>query len=428
MKRIIYQILPRLWGNGKFSSIDDASLRHFRKFGTDIVWYTGIPRHASGKDFVKGNPGSPYAISDWYDTNPYLAEDQARRLDEFKELACRTHEHGMKVCTDFIPNHVACDYKGALPHFPWCDYDWTDTLKVDWSRKETVDEMEKVLLFWISLGVDAFRCDMVELVPAEALGELISRIKAAYPETEFIAEVYETANYRRYLDVAHFDYLYDKSGSYDILRGIMCSGRPAWDLTSNWQRLGADQGRMVNFLENHDEQRLASEWFCGNASKPMAALAFSALFNDAAWMIYFGQEVGEDAAEGHQGRTSIFEWSSPSGIGRLQAHLKKGGRMRKDDAGILTRYLEIAGYAQQPVFRSGNNWDLCYCQGNGFDLSRHFAFLRYNDTTAYLVFCNFSDGQASVDVRIPDVLQAVIGSGSIKITAAPWDYRIIRIK
>lgn len=427
MKTVIYQILPRLWGNGKFSAIDSKTLRYFKSLGVDCVWYTGIPRHATGKDFVKGDPGSPYAVSDWYDTNPYLADDEASRMAEFRSMCERTHAQGLKVCTDFIPNHVARDYEGSLPHFDHCDYDWTDTLKLDWSRPETIDEMERVLRFWMDNGVDAFRCDMVELVPAEALGELTRRIKAYRQDAMFIAEVYNTGNYRRYLDVAGFDYLYDKSGSYDILRGILCNGRPAWDLTSNWQSLGPDQDRMVNFLENHDEQRIASEWFCGSAEKSMAALAFSALFNNAAWMIYFGQEVGENAAEGFMGRTSIFEWCRPDSIGHLYTHITRGGRMRSAEADVFARYREIAGYAKLPAFRSGFNWDLGYCQDTGFDHARHFAFMRFTEEDAYLVFCNFSDKEVEASIVIPAELYSHSGKATVKVTAAPWDYRIVKL-
>ena len=96
-KRIIYQTLPRLWGKGKFSDWDDASLDYLRSLGVDYVWYTGVPRHATGKDFVKGDPGSPYAITDWRDVNPYLADDPAHRLEEFDALLARTHAAGMRV-------------------------------------------------------------------------------------------------------------------------------------------------------------------------------------------------------------------------------------------------------------------------------------------------------------------------------------------
>ena len=109
-KKIIYQTLPRLWGKGRFSDWDEASFKHLHSLGVDYVWYTGVPRHATGKDFVKGNPGSPYAISDWRDVNPYLADDPERRMEEFDALLARTHAAGFKVLIDYIPNHVAPDY------------------------------------------------------------------------------------------------------------------------------------------------------------------------------------------------------------------------------------------------------------------------------------------------------------------------------
>ena len=121
MKKIIYQILPRLWGNGTMSCCDKATLDYLRSLGVDYVWYTGIPRHATGKDFVKGDPGCPYAVSDWLDVNPYLADDPAERMVEFSSLVERTHAAGLKVLIDYIPNHVARDYSGRIVHYDWCD-------------------------------------------------------------------------------------------------------------------------------------------------------------------------------------------------------------------------------------------------------------------------------------------------------------------
>ena len=252
MKKIIYQTLPRLWGKGRFSDWDEASLRHLHTLGVDYVWYTGVPRHATGQDFVKGDPGSPYAVTDWRDVNPYLADDPERRMEEFDALVARTHAAGFKVLIDYIPNHVAPDYRGGIVHHDYCDGDWTDTRKNDWSAEATRAEMLEILRFWASRGVDGFRCDMVELVPAEGLKALISAVKADFPDLIFVAEVYGKDNYRRYLEDVGFDLLYDKSGLYDTLRAVCCSGATARGITWNWQWLGDMQPRMLNFLENHD--------------------------------------------------------------------------------------------------------------------------------------------------------------------------------
>ena len=80
MKQLIYQLLPRLWGNGRFSGIDEKSLHYIKdSLGMDAVWLTGVIRHATRwgenhEKVVKGDAGSPYAITDYYDVNPYMAD------------------------------------------------------------------------------------------------------------------------------------------------------------------------------------------------------------------------------------------------------------------------------------------------------------------------------------------------------------------
>ena len=423
MKKIfIYQVLPRFWGNGKFSDWNSDAFKYVKSLGVDHIWFTGVIRHASGEAFVKGDPGSPYSISDYYDVNPYLADNESNRLDEFTKLLNRTHNAGLKAVIDFVPNHVACNYSdshGDIPHFDYCDYDWTDTVKIDYSRRDTWAAMLSILRFWARLGVDGFRCDMVELVPVDFFNWAIDSIKKEFPELSFIAEVYDKNNYSRYLKEGHFDFLYDKSGIYDTLRGIVCSGRSAEDLTRNWQSLGEMQPKMLNFLENHDEQRLASPFFAGSADKGYAALAAAALFNDASFMLYAGQEVGENASESDNGRTSIFNWTNVNVLGR-----RRGNR-------TLKRYREILSYLSRPAFRDGGNWDLCYCNDSegGFDRTRHFAFLRYNGSECWLTVCNFSETAAELVIRIPEEAkkQCHPSKDSIEINVGAYDAAIVRI-
>jgi glycosidase len=434
-KRIIYQTLPRLWGNGKFSDWDDASLGYLRSLGVDYVWYTGVPRHATGKDFVKGDPGSPYAISDWRDVNPYLADDPAHRLEEFDALLARTHAAGMRVLIDYIPNHVAPDYEGRICRFDWCDGDWTDTRKNDWSSPETRAEMLEILRFWAMRGVDGFRCDMVELVPPEALKALISAVKADFPGLLFVAEVYQKDNYRRYLDDVGFDLLYDKSGLYDTLRAICCHGASARGITWNWQWLGDLQPRVLNFLENHDEQRLAAPEFLGAAEKGYAALACSLLFNTAPFMLYFGQEVGEDGVEGADGRTSIFNWSDPAELRELYRSLHGEAELAPAEAAVLARYRELLSFAWRPAFAEGGTWDLMYCNEGapGFHPDRHFAFVRYAADEAWLVVCNFSDTPATVRISLPPELRDACPvlpdytTAYASATVPAWDAAIVKL-
>lgn len=413
---IIYQVLPRLWKNGKFSDWDSRAFEYVRKLGCSHIWMTGIPRHASGKPFVKGDPGCPYAISDYYDTNPYLADNEEKRISEFKSLIKRAHKAGLKIVTDIVPNHVAVDYAdthGGLPLLDRCDYDWTDTRKIDYGNPRAVDALTDIALWWAGLGVDGFRCDMVELVRPDVFATLTDRVRQKFPDTVFIAEVYRPERYREYI-AAGFDLLYDKSGSYDILRGIMDGKQTAEALTWNWQALGDIQPNMLNFLENHDEQRLCK--FTGHPGNAFAAMAFSALFNTASLMIYFGQELGESAEESSDGRTSIFNWT------KVQS-------FESPDRRILKRYRELMGLAADRLFTRGGNYDLCWCNnsGDGFDRTRHFAFLRYLDGACKLVVCNFSDTAATVRIRIPEDALALAGlknrkEESLVLHVKPFDY------
>ena len=433
MKQIIYQALPRLWGKGHFSDWTGKAFSYLKTLGVDYLWLTGVPRHESGTPFTKGCPGSPYAIIDWYDVNPYLADNEDKRMHEFELLIKRAHLAGIKIMIDYIPNHVGRSYAGDLPCFDHCDGDWTDTRKVNWNDPSTVDKMVDILCFWANKGIDGFRCDMVELVSAEALGEVVRRTRSAFPGLVFVAETYIKENYRRYLSTSSIDILYDKSGSYDILRAISNGNCSATALTSNWQWQAEIQGAMLNFLENHDEQRIASRFWNNGRRYPWAELAFSVLFNEASFMLYYGQEWMDDAAETDNGRTSIYDFSSPSGV-RRAAHFARTGKAIKlndaadtDSLDCYRRYLELMQTAASPLMRQGSNWDLCYLQNDcKWNRDNMFAFARYDGHGAAVVICNFSDSDTELSVRLPEeLLKYTGGMRNINMEARAGDYSII---
>ena len=505
-KIIIYQMLPRLWGNiggknikngtlkdngcGKFSSIDTISLEYLRSLGVSHVWYTGIIRHAtaedsdgctpSSADWVKGRAGSPYSITDYYDVNPYLADEPENRMEEFHKLVERTHAAGLKVIIDFVPNHVARDYGRFAAAHPaptgmaalgesddksvhWKDSndffyypgiplalpiqdqtymempamasgnsytsspgvnDWYDTIKLNYcdSHTETWEKMYDIVNFWAGQGVDGFRCDMVELVPQAFFKWLISRIKKDRPDLLFVAEVYQKTLYSKYIREIGFDLLYDKSGIYDTLRAIVeknakDSGVPVEDwqsakrITWNWQSLGDLQPYMLNFLENHDEQRFASDFFGCDARNSYAALYTALCMNNAPFMLYAGEEVGErgmdnEGFSGRDGRTSIFDWWAPSSLTRLYKYIhgeKKA--LTPEEETMLDTYRKALKFAAEDnAVSKGTFYDLCYCNyaSDGFNPDRHFAFLRDFEDETLLIVCNFSKNDADMKISIPE--------------------------
>lgn len=414
-KSTIYQVLPRLWKHGKFSDWNKKSFDYLKSLNVDCVWFTGVIRHAAGEPWVKGNWGCPYAISDYFDVNPYLADNEDDRMTEFENLIRRTHKSGLKVIIDFIPNHVARCGANGIPTCGYCDYDWTDTVKIDYSDPRTAPALREILAYWAAKGVDGFRCDMVEMVPPEFLKWVIADIRREFPGTLFIGEAYNRQNYPLYIQEVGFDLLYDKSGYYDTVRSVMQAGMTAEAFSWNWQSLGELQGNMLNFLENHDEQRCASDAFAGAADRCYAALAVAALFNSASFMLYFGQECGERASESENARTSIFDRTVV-------------GSLKRPDAAVLERYRQTLELASLPLFREGRNWDLGYCNRDsaGFNPTYHFAFLRMNDEGAALIACNFSNFESEMILRIPE--ETGLAAGLFKIKVPAWDYALLPLQ
>lgn len=495
----IYQVFTRTFGNknltrkkggtydengaGKMNDINAQVLRQVRGLGITHIWYTGVIRHATATDYtayaiprqhpsvVKGRAGSPYAIADYYDIDPDLAEDVARRMEEFRALVRRTHEAGLKVIIDFVPNHVAREYRSICkpqgvrdlgqdddtskhfdpqnnfyycpgaslePAFDLEDYeerparctgndcfhpypgvnDWYETVKLNYGVDytgggshhfdpipSTWTKMVDILLFWAAEGVDGFRCDMAEMVPTAFWSYASQKLKAAHPEAILIGEVYNPALYRAYI-ASGFDYLYDKVGMYDCLRGVVCQQRAASEITAQWQATDDIRDRMLYFLENHDEQRIASDFFCGHARKALPAMMVSAWLRTNPVMVYAGQEWGErgmdhEGFSGVDGRSTIFDYWTVQAVYQGyfdRSSLGEGQRQLEAD---YQQILRLAN--EEKALREGELFDLMYANAPSpcFAPQRQYAFLRKKDDELLIVNVNFSANQRTTQIRIP---------------------------
>ena len=509
-KIIIYQVFTRLFGNqvltcktngsidengcGKMDNFTEQALAEIKKLGTTHIWYTGVIAHATQTDYtryglskdhpavVKGKAGSPYAIKDYYDIDPDLAVNVDKRMEEFEALVARTHEAGMKMIIDFVPNHVARQYKslakpegvkdlgedddttvsfspnnnfyyipgeelkgdidlydpeaGRYTEKPakatgnnkfdaWPNRtDWYETIKLNYGVDyynntgchfspipNTWTKMLDILLFWASKGIDGFRCDMAEMVPCEFWGWAIPKVKENHPDIIFIAEVYNPQEYRNYIFNGHFDYLYDKVGLYDTLRAVISNGASATAITGCWQSVNDIQSHMLNFLENHDEQRIASGYFAGNAHKAFPGMIVSACMSTNPVMIYFGQELGESGMDtegfsGRDGRTTIFDYWSIDSIrrwtnhGRFNTHL-----LNTKEKGIRNFYKTLLTICnEEKCISHGAFFDLMYVNMNGWQMDEHkqYAFLRKYEDEVLLIAVNFGDMNMRVAINIPE--------------------------
>ena len=508
-KITIYQLLPRLFGNktsnpilngsrnengcGKLNDITNRALSEIKKLGINHIWYTGIIEHAIVEGYpeqnvpdgnplvIKGNAGSPYAIKDYYDVNPDLSVNVLNRMQEFQDLIERTHQNGMKVIIDFVPNHLAREYKSdqkpsnrkdfgedddtgnsfspannyyylpneelklpkeLLSRYPDLEYvenpakatgndqfsaypnqnDWYETVKLNYGIDylngntkyfdpipDTWLKMKDILLYWAKKGVDGFRCDMAEMVPAEFWDWVITAVKQEFPDLIFIAEVYNPQLYETYIRQGKFDYLYDKVGLYDTLKAIIRNEQPARNISHCWQSLNGLDQYMLRFLENHDEQRIASRFFAGEAQKAVPAMLISTCLHTGPAMIYFGQEVGEPAEgtsgfSGDDGRTSIFDyWNVPEHQKWVNSGVFNEDLLSAEQKQLRKAYADILHLAKEPAIQNGAFYDIMWQNTdiNYFNSDRIYAFLRHNEKQKLLIICNFDSQTQFPHVVVP---------------------------
>ena len=538
-KPIVYQVFTRLYGNtnttnkawgtieengvGKFSDFNDKALQDIKALGASYVWYTGVPHHGVINDYtdfgiglddpdvIKGRAGSPYAVKDYYNVNPDLADDPANRLAEFEALIERTHNNGMKVIIDIVPNHVARNYQslsrpdgvsdfgenddtskeysrdnnfyyvvgedfqvpvgengyqplggdahplsdGLFAESPakWTGNgsraaqpafnDWYETVKVNygvrpdgsydfdklpaeyankgldahrafWEGKDLPDswlKFEQIVHYWLDKGVDGFRYDMAEMVPVEFWSYLNSSIKAKNPDAFLLAEVYNPSLYRDYLQLGKMDYLYDKVEFYDSLKLLMQGKGPAQPLEDIQDALADIELNMLHFLENHDEQRIASPEFAGSAEKGKPALVVSALISRSPTMLYFAQDVGEDGSEetgfGDPSRTTIFDYAGvPAHQRWMNNGAFDGGQSTDSEIALRAYYEKVMEISANHPTMLGSyqslhsfNVDKASNDNSSSYSESLFSFVRYNDNKALIVVSNFTE-QAVNDLSI----------------------------
>ena len=464
----IYQLFPRLFGNkqtdfhfngsktengcGTFKDIDEIALGAIKDLGFTHIWLTGILEHASESvgthpDITKGRAGSPYAVTDYHTVDPDLGT-----MDDFEQLVSRIHNIGMKVVIDFIPNHLARQNKGFDScNFYYCEgqtfvsprriseqpyeefpakatgnnvfspcpsiNDWYDTVKLNYDSRDTWEKMLEILRFWCAKQVDGFRVDMAEMVPVAFWQWLIENLRKDY-RPMMIAEIYQPILYKPFLE-AGFDYLYDKVGLYNTLERVLCEGHEAKEISQVWKDLDEMDAHMLRFMENHDEKRLASPQFVGDAFAALPAVALSALMNTGPFMVYNGQESGENAVgemgySGDDGRTSIFDYC------HMPQHQKWMNAGKFDGGGFDEAQKKLFGYYRKLLhFRNehaaiseGKFYDLMWCNPwyMNFDPQFVYAFLRFSETERLLVVVNFHRSEArDVEVKIPHDALAMMG-------------------
>ncbi|RTQ48485.1 alpha-amylase [Hymenobacter gummosus] len=349
--------------------------------------------------------------------------------------------------------------------------DWYETVKLNYGvdyqngRKLHLDpipdtwlKMRDILLFWAQKDVDGFRCDMAEMVPVEFWAWVIPEIKKAKPGILFMGEAYNNKEYRTYLERGKFDYLYDKVGLYDGLRRLMTGGGKIEDINYVWsQESRGFSSHMLRFLENHDEQRIASKDFAGDTKPAIPAMTVSATLGSGPVMLYFGQEVGEPGrgAEGfssEDGRTTIFDyWGVPEHQKWMNGGAFDGGKLSLQQKQLRDFYGRLLNLcASSEALRKGRFYELQDANNlaKEYDDKKLYSFLRFTDKQRLLVVANFSPTQTYVPtLKVPDaawklmgldplrnqfiytdVLNGRAGSTSARVTLPPFSAVILEIE
>ena len=289
--------------------------------------------------------------------------------------------------------------------------DWYETVKLNYGvdyyggrvghftpMPNTWQKMTDILLFWAAKGIDGFRCDMAEMVPAEFWAYATQVVKKQYPDIVFIGEVYNPHEYRHYL-ASGFDWLYDKVGMYDTMRAVITGQQPTQAISWAWQQTDDIRDHMLYFLENHDEQRIASDFFAADARKGIPAFVASVLMQQNPVMLYAGQEYGErgmdrEGFSGNDGRTTIFDYWNIDTLCR--ASQKQLTDEEKDICHIYKKTTKIA--RRERAICNGYFFDLMYVNQH---LLRQYVFLRRADSDLLLVAVNFDSEPANISINIP---------------------------
>ncbi|OBP15467.1 alpha-amylase [Rheinheimera sp. SA_1] len=261
--------------------------------------------------------------------------------------------------------------------------------------------------YWLALGVDGFRFDMAEMVPVEFWSFLNSSIKLQNPDALLLAEVYQPQLYRDYVQLGKMDYLYDKVGFYDSLKRLMQGKGAGSEVLAKQAEVADIDQHMLKFLENHDEQRIASPEFAGLAEKGQPAMVVSTLIGKAPTLLYFGQEVGEagalDAGFGKPSRTSIFDYVGvPAHQGWLNGGKYDGGGLTAEQTALRTFYQQLLKFSSEASALQGEFVSLHQLNLTSPGYSeQQLSFARFDDKQQLLVVSNFADQPVSFNLQLP---------------------------
>ena len=375
-----------------FGANDNTNVEYSRD--NNFYYIPGKPFEVPTSDDYKPLNGEKYPLSDGkFKENPAKWTGNGSRLakpniDDWYETVKINYGVRPDGSKDFPELPAAFGKQSAEQHYKY------------WQNKDVPDSWKKfrdITQFWLEKGVDGFRYDMAEMVPYEFWSYLNSAIKMKNPNAFLLAEVYNPEEYRNYIQLGKMDYLYDKVELYDKMKEIVQGKTNTDDISTIQAGLTDIENHMLHFVDNHDEQRVASAEFAGNAHKGKPLMVVSATISTAPTMIYFGQEVGEKGNEnagfGKPSRTSIFDYIGVPNHQRWMNDGKfDGGQLIKEERDLRDFYQRLLNFtltsdALKGKFREINSANRKETANYGDEI---YSYVRWSDTEKLIMVTNFS--------------------------------------
>ena len=395
-------------------------------------------------------PGSTFKVPTSASYKPLNGEKNPLIDGNFKEVPAKWTGNGSRLAKpDFndwyetvkINYGIRPDGSKDFPELP-AGYD-TKSYKEHfafWKNKSVPNSWIKfrdIALFWIEKGVDGFRYDMAEMVPYEFWSYMNSSVKMKNPNAFLLAEIYNPQEYRNYINLGKMDYIYDKVDLYDKLKEII-QGNSLPDPISNIQNRVADiEHNMFHFLDNHDEQRLASSEFAGTPEKGKPLMVVSATISTSPTMVYFGQEVGEagneNAGFGTRSRTSIFDYVGvPAHQRWMNNGAFDGGKLSQKEKDLRDFYKRLLNFTIKSPALMGKYQEIQTINRQTTENYDEgiYSYVRWADSEKLLIVTNFSwSNPSKFEIKIPREIieQWNMKDGTYKMTDKLYGTKTIQL-
>ena len=310
-------------------------------------------------------PVMPSTTYHKYDVTDYLDIDpEYGTMDDFKNLVAACHDRGINVIIDLVMNHTSSQHEwfktaaeylknlpeGATPdasECPYVDYYnfskemqggysnidgtdwyyesqfWSEMPDLNLGNQAVRDEFDKIVDFWLDLGVDGFRLDAAKEYYSgsvdknvEVLSWFNSMVKEKKEDAYIVAEVWTDQNtYAKYYESgidSCFDFSFaDSTGTIaNVLRNGSASsyGKALVSLQDNLSQY-SDSYIDAPFYTNHDMARSAGYYSGDDSEKQMKIAQAMNLMMSGSAFLYYGEELGMKGSGKDENKRAPMYWS-----------------------------------------------------------------------------------------------------------------------